>query len=194
MDVDLFLASQSPRRQELLNQLGVHFAVRSQDVVENHHPGETPEVFVQRLAVDKAAAVQQALSFTEQRPVLGADTVVVIDGEILGKPATRANAITMLQRLSGRSHQVMTGVAVVSRQQSVCVNVSEVTFRELSLEEIEAYWDTGEPADKAGSYAIQGYAAAFITKLVGSYSGVMGLPLFETAQLLAQHDVPVWQR
>ncbi len=194
MDVDLFLASQSPRRQELLNQLGVHFAVRSQDVAENHQPGEKPEVFVQRLAVEKAAAVQQALSSTEQRPVLGADTVVVIDGEILGKPATRGNAITMLQRLSGRSHQVMTGVAVVSRQQSVCVNVSEVTFRELSLEEIEAYWDTGEPADKAGSYAIQGYAAAFITKLVGSYSGVMGLPLFETAQLLAQHDVPVWQR
>ena len=194
MDVDLFLASQSPRRQELLNQLGVHFAVRSQDVAEKHQPGEKPEVFVQRLAVEKAAAVQQALSSTEQRPVLGADTVVVIDGEILGKPATRGNAITMLQRLSGRSHQVMTGVAVVSRQQSVCVNVSEVTFRELSLEEIEAYWDTGEPADKAGSYAIQGYAAAFITKLVGSYSGVMGLPLFETAQLLAQHDVPVWQR
>ena len=194
MDVDLFLASQSPRRQELLNQLGVHFAVRSQDVAENHQPGEKPEVFVQRLAVEKAAAVQQALSSTEQRPVLGADTVVVIDGEILGKPATRGNAITMLQRLSGRSHQVMTGVAVVSRQQSVCVNVSEVTFRQLSLEEIEAYWNTGEPVDKAGSYAIQGYAAAFITKLVGSYSGVMGLPLFETAQLLAQHDIPVWQR
>ena len=120
--------------------------------------------------------------------------MVVVDGEILGKPVSRENAITMLQRLSGRSHHVMTGVAVVSRQQSVCVNVSEVTFRELSIEEIEAYWDTGEPADKAGSYAIQGYAAAFIRKLVGSYSGVMGLPLFETAQLLAQHDVPVWQR
>jgi septum formation protein len=194
MDVDLFLASQSPRRQELLNQLGVHFTVRSQDVAENHQPGETPEGFVQRLAVEKAAAVHQTLSFTQQCPVLGADTVVVVDGEILGKPASRENAITMLQRLSGRSHQVMTGVAVVSRQQSVCVNVSEVTFRELSIEEIEAYWDTGEPADKAGSYAIQGYAAAFIRKLVGSYSGVMGLPLFETAQLLAQHDVPVWQR
>jgi septum formation protein len=194
MDVDLFLASQSPRRQELLNQLGVRFAVRSQDVPETRLPGESPENFVQRLAVEKADNLYQTLPLTEQRPVLGADTVVVSDGEILGKPVSQENAMAMLQQLSGRTHQVMTGVAVVSRHQSVCVNVSEVTFRQLSLEEIEAYWNTGEPVDKAGAYAIQGYAAAFIKGLAGSYSGVMGLPLYETAQLLAQHDVPVWQR
>lgn len=193
MDVDLFLASQSPRRQELLEQLGVRFAVRSQNVPEACHPGEAPEAFVQRLAVEKANALYQQLSVREQRPVLGADTVVVVDGEILGKPASRQHATAMLQQLSGRTHQVMTGVAVVSREQSVCVNVSEVTFRHLSLEEIAAYWNSGEPADKAGAYAIQGYAAAFISRLVGSYSGVMGLPLFETAQLLAAHNVPVWQ-
>ena len=193
MDVDLLLASQSPRRQELLEQLGVCFSVLSQNVDENHQPGEPPEAFVQRLALDKATAVWQKLSAAQKKPVLGADTVVVIENQILGKPASRDEALNMLQTLSGRTHQVMTGVALVSRQQSVCVNVSEVTFRELDPEEIEAYWETGEPVDKAGAYAIQGYAAAFIQQLVGSYSGVMGLPLFETARLLKQNDVPVWR-
>lgn len=194
MDVDIYLASQSPRRQELLRQLGVRFEVRSQDVAEVHREGETPHVFVERLAVEKALAVHMTLHPHEQRPVLGSDTVVVIAGQILGKPVSRDNGIVMLQQLSGQTHQVLTGVAIVGRKQSVCVNVSNVTFRKLTLREIEEYWETGEPADKAGAYAIQGYAAAFIERLVGSYSGVMGLPLYETAQLLKQHNVPVWQR
>ena len=194
MDVDIYLASQSPRRQELLRQLGVCFEVRSQDIPELHTAGESPHDFVTRLAIEKATAVQATLAASEKRPVLGSDTVVVINGQILGKPASRENGIKMLQQLSGRTHQVLTGVAVVSREQSVCVNVSKVTFRELTPREIEEYWQTGEPADKAGAYAIQGYAAAFIQRLEGSYSGVMGLPLYETAQLLKQHNVPVWQR
>lgn len=194
MQVDLYLASQSPRRQELLIQLGVRFAVRAKAVPEISLADESPRAFVERLALEKAQAVWQDLTAGEQRPVLGSDTVVVIDEQMMGKPASREQCIAMLQQLSDRTHQVMTGVAIVGREHSVCVNVSEVTFRELSLAEIEDYWATGEPVDKAGAYAIQGYGAAFVERLVGSYSGVMGLPLYETAQLLKQFDVPVWQK
>lgn len=194
MDVDIYLASKSPRRQELLQQLGVRFMVKQQDVAEVIQAGETAATFVQRLALEKAQAVAGQLRATEQKPVLGSDTVVVINDQILGKPESRQDGISMLQRLSGKTHQVLTGVAIVSRQHSVCVNVSEVTFRQLSLDEIERYWESGEPKDKAGAYAIQGFAAAFIQRLIGSYSGVMGLPLFETAQLLKEHNVPVWQK
>ncbi|MBI1422693.1 MAG: septum formation inhibitor Maf [Gammaproteobacteria bacterium] len=193
MPVDVILASASPRRAELLQQLGVRFAVRAADVPETLRPGETPREFVQRLAREKARKVYQSLESAQQCPVIGADTVVVIDEHVLGKPASREDAIAMLLNLSGRSHTVMTGVAVVSQQDSVCVNVSAVRFRVLDPVEIQAYWQTGEPADKAGAYAIQGYAAAFIEHLSGSYSGVMGLPLYETSQLLRQHGVPIWQ-
>jgi septum formation protein len=193
MDVDIYLASQSPRRSELLKQLGVRFEVRVADIDESHHPMEPPLEYVQRLAIEKANVIWQALSDDIRRPVLGADTTVCLEGEILGKPENKADARNMLQRLSGRKHEVISGVAIIGEKHSVCVNVSEVVFRELTDSEIEAYWETGEPQDKAGSYAIQGYAAAFIAELQGSYSGVMGLPLFETAKLLSEHKIPIWQ-
>lgn len=193
MDVDAYLASASPRRKELLTQLGVRFAIRVADIPETIQPGESARQFVQRLAHEKANKVWHSLAEDVRRPVVGADTVVVIDEHILGKPVSRADAIEMLGLLSGRTHQVLTGVAVVSQQDSVCVNVSTVRFRVLDKSEIEAYWQTGEPADKAGAYAIQGFAAAFIEHLSGSYSGVMGLPLYESAILLRQHGVPIWQ-
>ncbi len=193
MDVDVYLASASPRRRELLQQLGVRFAVRVADVPETLQQNETPREFVQRLALEKANRVWQSLNLTQRRPVVGADTVVTIDEHILGKPVSREHALEMLTILSGRTHEVLTGVAVVSQQHSVCVNVSAVRFRVLDPVQIEAYWQTGEPADKAGAYAIQGYAAAFIEHLSGSYSGVMGLPLYETSNLLKQQGVPIWQ-
>lgn len=192
-EIDIYLASASPRRRELLQQLGVRFSVRVADVAEVIQEAESPAQFVQRLASDKARTVWEALPTAQRRPVLGADTVVVVDAHILGKPASREHARQMLEMLSGRSHQVLTGVALVSQQHSVCVNVSEVRFRDLRAVEIDAYWQTGEPVDKAGAYAIQGYAAAFIEHLSGSYSGVMGLPLYETSQLLEQQGIPVWQ-
>ena len=193
MDVDVYLASQSPRRTELLRQLGVRFAVRFADVDESHSVGESADAYVQRLALAKANGIWDSLSHEMRCPVLGADTVVCVEGEILGKPADRDEALAMLRRLSGRQHEVYSGVAIVSDKQSVCVNVSQVSFRELSDAEIEAYWKTGEPQDKAGGYAIQGYAAAFVSELHGSYSGVMGLPLFETAKLLSDYEIPIWQ-
>jgi septum formation protein len=193
MDVDIYLASQSPRRSELLKQLGVRFEVRVADIDETHRLMESPEAYVQRLALEKANVVWQSLSDELRRPVLGADTTVSIGGEILGKPAGKTDALNMLRRLSGQRHEVISGVAIIGAQRSVCVNVSEVSFRELSDSEIESYWETGEPGDKAGSYAIQGYAAAFISELHGSYSGVMGLPLYETARLLSENSIPIWQ-
>jgi len=193
MDVDIYLASQSPRRSELLKQLGVRFDVRVANVDESHHAGESAEKYVQRLASEKANAIWQSLSEQHRLPVLGADTTVSIAGEILGKPADRDEGIAMLRRLSGQQHEVISGIALIGGKHSVCVNVSQVRFRELSDAEIEAYWDTGEPQDKAGGYAIQGYAAAFISELHGSYSGVMGLPLYETARLLSAFNVPIWQ-
>jgi len=193
MDVDIYLASQSPRRSELLEQLGVRFAVRIADADESHLPGELPEQYVQRLAIEKANAIWHSLSEDSRRPVLGADTTVCIGDEILGKPADRDEGIAMLQCLSGQQHAVMSGIAMVGEKHSVCVNVSQVSFRVLSDAEIEAYWATGEPEDKAGGYAIQGYAAAFVSELHGSYSGVMGLPLYETAKLLSEHNIPIWQ-
>ena len=194
MNFELYLASQSPRRRELLQQLGVRFEVRPANVPERVQPGESPSAFVQRLAVEKASVVWSSLGDGQRRPVLGADTVVCIDEHILGKPRDKQAGIDMLQLLSGRTHEVVTGVALVSQQHSVCVNVSQVTFKPLASDEIERYWASAEPIDKAGGYAIQGYAAAFITHLAGSYSGVMGLPLYETAQLLQSQQIPIWDK
>mgnify|MGYP002622296835 CR=1 FL=1 len=194
MDFDLYLASQSPRRQELLDQLGVRYRVQSANIPEVRRDNESADIFVQRLALEKAAHVWAELDEFESRPVLGADTVVVLNGEIMGKPQSADQGAAMLRALSGQTHQVMTGVALVSQQHSVCVNVSYVRFRVLDDEEIQQYWHTGEPQDKAGGYAIQGYAAAFIENLQGSYSGVMGLPLFETAQLLKEKNITIWNR
>jgi septum formation protein len=178
----LILASASPRRTDLLRQIGVAHQVEPADIDERRAPGESIDECVQRLARSKALQVQQR---GRSLPVLGADTVVAVDEMLLGKPRDRADGIEMLQRLSGRSHQVLSAVALASEkglQQALSRNV--VRLRPLSEQECARYWDSGEPRDKAGAYAIQGVGAAFIEYLSGSYSGVMGLPLYETAQLL----------
>jgi len=178
----LILASASPRRCELLAQIGVEFEQQVADIKETPEPGESAETYVRRMALEKARAVQLAGNFDWQ--VLGADTVVVVDGIPLGKPQDFTHARQMLEQLSGRMHEVLTAVALAGTAEAVVVNRSKVWFRELTETELEAYWETGEPRDKAGSYAIQGLAAIFIERLDGSYSGVMGLPLYETARLL----------
>ena len=182
----LVLASRSPRRRELLWQIGVPHHVAAADIDEQPLPGEAPADCVQRLALAKARTVAPA-----GLPVLGADTAVVLDGQMLGKPADRAEGVAMLRRLSGRTHRVLTAVALVDGPGSrLAVSASEVEFRVLAEAECQRYWDSGEPRDKAGGYAIQGLGAVFISALRGSYSGVMGLPLFETAALLAAAGVP----
>jgi septum formation protein len=178
----LVLASASPRRSELLHQIGVAHRVEPADIDETRKRGEDIDECVQRLARSKALQVQQRL---KSLPVLGADTIVVVDDALLGKPRDRADGIEMLRRLSGRSHQVLSAVVLASDRglhQGISRNV--VRFRALSEQECAAYWDSGEPQGKAGAYAIQGLGAVFIEYLSGSYSGVMGLPLYETAQLL----------
>jgi septum formation protein len=181
----LILASASPRRKELLVQLGVRCEVFPADIHECPEPGETPEAYVRRVAADKSAEVLRASG--GRLPVLAADTEVVLDGEILGKPRDFAHAREMLSRLSGREHLVLSAVSLrsgASHFETLCV--STVAFREITADELAAYWASGEPLGKAGAYAIQGRGAIFIRHLAGSHSGVMGLPLFETAGLLAQ--------
>jgi len=185
----LVLASASPRRRELLWQIGVAHRIAVAAIDETAHSGESAEACVQRLALAKARKVWAA-----GLPVLGADTSVVLEGEMLGKPRDRDSALSMLARLSGRSHRVLTAVALVdARGSQLRLSDSEVRFRTLSEAECARYWDSGEPRDKAGGYAIQGLGAVFVSRLLGSYSGVMGLPLCETAELLDQAGVPRWQ-
>ncbi len=180
----VYLASGSPRRSELLTQLGVSFELLVTDVDETVRPGEAVDVYVSRMASDKARAALMAMP-ARRAPVLGADTTVVIDNEILGKPANKAAAASMLRHLSGRDHEVLTAVAIGDGQrETTAISRTVVTFRALSDAEIDGYWATGEPRDKAGGYGIQGLGAVFIEAIEGSYSGVMGLPLFETAGLL----------
>ncbi|HKU15026.1 MAG TPA: Maf family protein [Steroidobacteraceae bacterium] len=182
----IYLASASPRRSALLDQIGVAHRVRAVDVDETVLASEPPERYVRRLAQLKAETLWERLASAERQPVLGADTAVVLDAEILGKPHDERDCVRMLGLLSARTHQVFTAVAL--RASDGCrsrVNVSEVTFRALGAEEIRGYWRSGEPADKAGAYAVQGRAALFIERIAGSYSGIMGLPLFETGELLA---------
>jgi septum formation protein len=181
----IYLASASPRRRELLEQIGIGYRLLPVEIDERLHPGEAPEVYVLRLALEKAHAGAAVLANYDLHPVLGADTAVVIDGQILGKPRDRDDALAMLERLGGQCHQVFTGVAVVCGAQAMSrLSVSHVCFRAITRQEAEVYWASGEPADKAGAYAVQGRGALFIERLEGSYSGVMGLPLFETAELL----------
>jgi len=180
----IHLASRSPRRRELLDQIGVSWATVDQDVDETLGAGESPEVFVVRLALEKARAGWHTLDAGVVN-VLGADTVVVVDGEVMGKPADEGEARAMLDRLSGRIHRVLTGVALVDgEREATRLSVNNVSLREISRDEMRRYWASGEPVDKAGAYAIQGRGAVFVTHLDGNYSGVMGLPLFETADLL----------
>lgn len=181
----ILLASASPRRSELLRQVGIAHQVRPVEVDETARAGEAPAEYVLRLAEEKARACWSRLPLAERAPVLAADTTVALEGEIFGKPADRDEAVAMLSRLSGRTHQVHTAVAVIHADGSAArVNTSSVTMRSITPAEMEWYWSTGEPADKAGGYAVQGRAAIFISHLSGSYSGVMGLPLCETWELL----------
>jgi septum formation protein len=182
----IYLASGSPRRSALLDQIGVPNRVQPVDVDETARGGEPPDQYVRRLAELKAETLWQKLAAAQRQPVLGADTAVVLDDEILGKPRDEQDCQRMLKLLSARTHQVFTAVAL--RASDGCqsrVNVSEVTFRTLADDEIRRYWRSGEPADKAGAYAVQGRAALFIEHIAGSYSGIMGLPLFEAGELLA---------
>jgi septum formation protein len=184
------LASVSPRRRELLNQIGVPHLVVGAHIDESVRPAESPHDYVQRMARTKALAVWNQ---RQELPVLAADTTVVLDGVTLGKPEDREDALRMLARLSGRTHEVLTAVALaIHSGLALRVSVSSVRFRVLGAEECAAYWETGEPRDKAGAYAIQGRAAVFVESLQGSYSGVMGLPLFETVELLRSAGVPYW--
>lgn len=190
----LYLASGSPRRRELLTQIGVPFLTQIAPIDENALPGEPAAAYVERLAREKALAGLAAISGVDDAVVLGADTAVVLDGRILGKPVDRVDALATLQALSGRRHDVLTAVALVSAERTLTqVVTSHVTFRALSVAEMEAYWASGEPQDKAGSYGIQGLAAIFVSELQGSYSAVVGLPLCETAALLAEFAIPCWQ-
>ncbi|MET1079216.1 MAG: Maf family protein [Pseudomonas sp.] len=189
----LYLASGSPRRRELLTQIGVAFATLDATIDETPLPSEPAHAYVARLALAKAHA---GLAGVEASAVvLGADTAVVLEGRILGKPADRDDALAMLAALSGREHQVLTAVALATQGRAdVRVVSSGVTFRPLLPGEADAYWASGEPRDKAGSYGIQGLAAVFVSHLHGSYSAVVGLPLCETAELLANFGIPCWQR
>jgi septum formation protein len=181
----LFLASQSPRRRQLLEQIGQAFEVIALDVPEVRAPGEAPDAYVRRVAGEKARAGLRMLDETRDAVVLGADTEVVQGDDVFGKPVDASDAAAMLRRLSGRAHRVLSAVWCVSvAREEFALSESTVTFDELSDEHIAAYVASGEPAGRAGAYAIQGRAGAFIRHLSGSYSGVMGLPLFETAQLL----------
>lgn len=184
----LILASASPRRRELLKQLGYHCEVRPVAVDETPRDGESPQELVTRLAREKARTAVDLVR--GDAPVLAADTVVVVDDEVLGKPRDREDCVRMLMQLSDRVHQVLTWVCVADTDgEELAGSQSDVRFRRLEPEECEAYWATEEPRDKAGGYAIQGLAAAFVRHLEGSYSGVMGLPLYETAELLARRGL-----
>ena len=191
--VQLYLASASPRRRELLTLIGLRFERLAIDVDETPLAGEAPAAYVRRLALAKARAGWAALGPRPVRPVLGADTTVVVDGAILGKPVDRDDGLNMLARLSGREHEVLSAVALALHgREDVAVQHSRVRFRPLSAAERAAYWATGEPADKAGAYGIQGLGAAFVSELHGSHSGVMGLPLFETVGLLQRFGVSIF--
>jgi septum formation protein len=202
-DQRIYLASRSPRRRDLLKQIGVPFELlllredlrRGADVDETPLTDESAGIYVLRMAREKAAmaARQIALRGLPQRPALAADTTVVFDGRIIGKPDDAEHAARILRSLSGREHQVLTAVAVALKDQmETQISVSSVWFRELAEPEIRRYCAGAEPLDKAGAYAIQGRAGAFVTRISGSYSGIMGLPLAETAELLQKFNVTVW--
>ncbi|SDN35142.1 septum formation protein [Pseudomonas arsenicoxydans] len=190
----LYLASGSPRRRELLTQIGVPFSVISADIDETPFKHESPSAYVERLARGKAEAARGTVVSDEEFCVLGADTAVVLNGKILGKPVDEADACAMLMLLAGQEHEVLTAIAVLDgeRCESRVVR-SLVRFRDISREEAAAYWASGEPRDKAGGYGIQGLGAVFVAGLNGSYSAVVGLPLCETCELLGHFGIPCWQ-
>ena len=192
MSVKLILASGSPRRANLLQQIGLTFEVVRPDIDETVDLGESPVVYATRMSASKMLRSKTLLKEAGEAVILCADTIVVLDGEIVGKPETRFDAITVLQRMSGKKHQVLTSVTIgetiSSKQRSFFVETI-VTFRQLSLSECEAYWETGEPADKSGSYGIQGLGSIFVAGIDGSPSNVAGLPLMETAAELKSFGI-----
>ena len=188
----IYLASASPRRQELLRQLGLAFEAMPSNIPEAPQRAESPEAYVKRMAQDKARVVATLIAERglPRHPVLGADTEVVLQGEILGKPRDRVHGLEMLRRLAGRTHEVLTAISVRhGEKDETLLSTSLVSLAPLTEAEIAQYWETGEPADKAGAYAIQGKAAAFIARIEGSYSGVMGLPLYELVEILKKIGV-----
>lgn len=185
----IYLASQSPRRRELLEQIGVSYDVLSVNVEECQQSSEAATDYVQRLSLEKALA---GAALVSDRPVLGADTIVVLGDDVLEKPLSEDHAVAMLLRLSGSTHRVMTAVSLVYQdRQATCMNSTVVRFRDVSEQEAREYYLTGEPKDKAGGYGIQGVGAVFVEEIVGSYSSVVGLPLFETSALLADFGVHI---
>jgi septum formation protein len=191
MKARIILASASPRRRELLDQIGIAYDIHPVDIDESPHPDEAPADYVCRIAAEKSAACH-AQAAPVGLPVLAADTAVVLNGRIMGKPKDKEDALAMLRRLSGQTHQVYSAVSLRGNEHGEALSVTEVTFRTLSEREIAAYWATSEPADKAGSYAIQGLGSVFVQSIQGSFSGVVGLPLFETAELLLQQGIQVF--
>jgi septum formation protein len=202
-DKRIYLASRSPRRRDLLKQIGLPYELlllredlrRGPDIDETPLPDESPGVYVLRMAQEKAAMAVRQIAYRRlpQKPVLAADTTVVFDGQIVGKPDDAEHAARILRALSGREHQVLTAVALALRDQvETQISVSSVWFREMSDADIRRYCSSGEPLDKAGAYGIQGRAGAFVTRITGSYSGIMGLPLAETVELLQKFDIAVW--
>ncbi len=187
----VYLASRSQRRQTLLKQLGLPFRVLDVQVDEHRDGGESPRAYVHRLALEKARAGLRARQASDEYPVIAADTAVIIDDEVLGKPEDSDQALAMLERLSGRCHQVYTAVALAGGIELASLSVSRVEFRPLNEAERKAYVRSGEPFGKAGGYAVQGFAGTFISRIEGSYSGIMGLPLYETAELLKQAGIDV---
>ena len=184
----VYLASASPRRRELLEQIGVSFEIITTATDETRHRDEPAPAYVARVAEVKARAVR-AITHDRPLPVLAADTAVVIGERVLGKPRDRTEALAMLAQLSGRTHEVLTAVALLGEGEHKALCTSRVTFGPISPAQALAYWQSGEPADKAGAYGIQGLGALFVRRLEGSYSGVMGLPLYETAALLAREGI-----
>ncbi|MBW0235490.1 MULTISPECIES: Maf family protein [Pseudomonas] len=193
----LYLASGSPRRRELLTQIGVPFSTVSAAIDETPLPNESPVAYVERLAREKARAGREQLLMSPPASafcVLGADTTVVLNERILGKPIDEADALAMLMALSGREHEVLTAIAILDEGRcETRVVRSSVRFRNISKQEASLYWASGEPRDKAGGYAVQGLAAVFVSGLNGSYSAVVGLPVCETAELLGHFGIPCWQ-
>ena len=187
MSIQIILASASPRRKELLDQIKVSYQVYPVDLDETPLPNEKPLAYVRRLAAEKSAACVAQLK--TDKPVLAADTSVILGNVIMGKPQNQVEARAMLSQLSGRTHQVYSAISLRGREHSQAVSITEVKFRRLTQQEILDYWYTGEPLDKAGSYAIQGLGGMFVESIVGSFSGVVGLPLFETAQLLSKQGI-----
>ena len=191
MSVQIILASASPRRKELLDQINVSYRVYPVDLDETPWPDEAPLDYVQRVAAEKSAACKAQLN--TEIPVLAADTAVILGAVIMGKPKDKADAMAMLTQLSGKTHQVYSAVSLRGREHGQAVSITEVTFRCLTEQEMLAYWHSGEPVDKAGSYAIQGRGGVFIESIKGSFSGVVGLPLFETAELLSKQGIELFK-